>query len=291
MSSPFDGPLDRPIGESRPTVRLSPSWASPPTTPSPQLTIETSLRPEFGHVHPAASLSVCFMRTPRVPGQHRGWPMHGALGRLPFARVSELGRAVPYNWHEAGGVVVPMYRSEAAWLRFRSPTGYPFAVKVIAGATNAISGERWRAGLAMDPPNHLVVPAQGWLDGVRLGDRRVRQFAPDDAEARDGEPCGARLQLVVTPMKGDEWARRTARPTWPCAFVDDDLWGPDVWDESASQTCIVRMVPASCWSRISDQPVPHAPLGWHVFERSGLPWSDGFEEDGEVLHSGVELIP
>lgn len=287
MSRPIDG---QPGTRQPDSPILRPGSTPPPWSP-PEISFEASLRPEFGHVHPAASLSVSLMRTPRVPGEFRGWPLHSALGRLPIARVAQFGQAVPHHWHEAGGVVVPMYRSDAAWLRFRSPTGYPFAVKVLAGTTNAVNGETWQPGLSADPPNHVVVPAQGWLDGVRVGEGRVRQFAADDVEYRDGEPCGAPLQLVVTPLKGEEWTHRIGGPTWPRIYSDDDRWGLDAWDEAAAQTCVIRMVPASRWAEVLGQPVPHAPLGAPVFERSGLPWSEGFEGDADVPNSGVQLVP
>jgi hypothetical protein len=287
MSRPFDGPLELRCSDGP----IPGPWTTPRSSSPPDVSLDTSLRPEFGQVHPAASLSVSLMRTPRVPGEFRGWPVHAALGRFPIARVAHLGQAVPHHWHESGGVVVPMYRSEAAWLRFRSPSGYPFAVKVLAGGSNAITGETWQAGLTLDPPNHIVVPAQSWLDGVRIGDGRVRQFAADATEPRDGVSCGTRLQLVVTPLRADEWARRTSGRAWPRVHSDHDLWGPDVWDETATQTCVIRMVPAACWPEVFGRPVPHAPLGWHVFERSGLPWSAGFAADADVPHSGVHLVP
>ena len=45
-------------------------------------------------------------------------------------RVSE-------TWKRHGGVMLPMYQSEAMWLNFHASDGYAFAVKIAAGKINA----------------------------------------------------------------------------------------------------------------------------------------------------------
>jgi hypothetical protein len=58
---------------------------------------------------------------------------------------------VPESWIQYGGVMLPMYQSEALWLSFHTPQGYPFAVKVATGKQSAITGDAWREGLHRSP--------------------------------------------------------------------------------------------------------------------------------------------
>lgn len=276
MRIPFDGPMEAP----RPSARQPQSWTRLAPSPPLALSLDTRLRPRFGHVHPAASLSISLMRTTRVPGEHRGWPLHATLGRFPMARVGELAPEAAAAWSESGGVAVPMHPNEAAWLRFDSPTGYPFAIKVAAGTVDAVSGGAWVPGLTVDPPNHIVVPAQSWLDGIRVGDGRLRQFVAEPPDRLDGSSDraagasalrAARMQIVVTPMRADEWARRTARPRWPRVHDSQaDRWRPGVWDGSATLTCVVRLVPARSWMHVAGESVPHAPIPDEVYRRTGI---------------------
>ena len=75
---------------------------------------------------------------------------------------------------KCSGVMMPMYQSEALWLRFEA--SYPFALKVATGKVNAVSGEAWRTGLHRTPQDYVVLPDQPWLDGYCVGRGAIRQF-------------------------------------------------------------------------------------------------------------------
>ncbi len=104
------------------------------------------------------------------------------LGRFPIRHVDDFARQVPTEWLKRGGVVLPMYQSEAMWLLFDSDSieercaEYPFAVKIAAGKRCAVSGEAWREGLQRDPQDYLVIPKQPWLDGFVVEKGIIRQF-------------------------------------------------------------------------------------------------------------------
>jgi hypothetical protein len=72
------------------------------------------------------------------------------------------------------GVILPIYQSEALWIRFSA--AYPFAVQIGAGKINAITGEPWNSALQKSPQNYLVVPGQPWLDGFSVARGMIRQF-------------------------------------------------------------------------------------------------------------------
>jgi hypothetical protein len=277
-------------------------------------------------VHADARFSVSFMRTLRIPDDGRDYPLPAGLGRFPMARVDDLGgggaASAPRRWREDGGVVLPMYQSEAMWLSFDSDTGYPFAVKVLAGAVCAVSGEDWQPGLVRDPQNYVVVPEQPWLDGFCVAKGRIRQFVAEPLgegrtveERLTGEARVGGLQIVVTPMKAEVWDRMERdRPVFGFHGVDacmspladslemglgaggsmlqeiyEDPYDADVWDERHTQSCFVRIVQAQRWRDVTGHPVPHPPISKERYSAAGIPWFGYFDADLEVLNGGTRL--
>src|SRR6185437_1813029 len=131
-----------------------------------------------------------------------------------------------------GGVIMPMYQAEAAWLCFWAGGGspsYPFAVKVAAGKIDAITGEPLATGLTAEPQNYMVVPGQPWLDGFRIASGQVGQFVAmplgqgyTAEEQLTGRAQWGGLQIVVHPMKAGRYeslkrAYRERPPAGLCA--------------------------------------------------------------------------
>ncbi|KAB2646695.1 MAG: hypothetical protein DVB27_06440 [Verrucomicrobia bacterium] len=75
--------------------------------------------------------------------------------------MDDFSATVPASWLQSGGVVMPMYQTEALWISFSAR--YPCAVKIAAGKINAVSGAAWTAELQSEPQDY-VVPGQPWLD-------------------------------------------------------------------------------------------------------------------------------
>src|SRR5213079_3168726 len=84
------------------------------------------------------NLKIEFQRTLRIPDDGKIYPLPAGFGRFPIRHVDDYKDTVPAPWIERGGVLMPMYQSEALWIRFS--TCYPFAVKVAAGKINAVTG-------------------------------------------------------------------------------------------------------------------------------------------------------
>jgi hypothetical protein len=129
---------------------------------------DDSLIFSFSEVHPKARLSLEFQRTLRIPDDGKDYPLPPGLGRFPMKHVDDFAEKVSSLWLEHGGVMLPMYQSEALWLNFDSgylwdrDTAYPFAIKVATGKINAVTGDDWIDGLERKPQDYMVSTEQPW---------------------------------------------------------------------------------------------------------------------------------
>ena len=88
----------------------------------------------FPEVHPEARLRISFQRTLRIPDDGNEYPLPPGLGSFPLRHVDDFASKVPAGWLRRGGVMMPMYQSEALWVSFDSnwlddrDTEYPFAI-------------------------------------------------------------------------------------------------------------------------------------------------------------------
>ena len=128
----------------------------------------------FPEVHPNAKLKILLFRTLRIPDDGRNYPLPPGLSTFPVRHVDDFSKKVPKNWLKHGGVIIPMYQSEALWLNFRSAyihdrwNEYPFAIKIATGKINAVNGMPWEEGLRRNPQDYVVAPEQPWIDGWRM---------------------------------------------------------------------------------------------------------------------------
>jgi len=182
------------------------------------------LRFSFPEVHPSATLTIEFQRTLRIPDDDKTYPLPPGLGRFPLEHVDDHAARVPSTWLQRGGVMFPMYQSEAMWLNFTASQvndrwdSYPFAVKIATGKQCAVTGQTWCDGLQRQPQNYMVAPRQPWLDGYVVEKGLIRQFVamPLGAgytaeEQLTGKAEHGGLQIAVYPMKRDVFERRFPR--------------------------------------------------------------------------------
>ena len=156
------------------------------------------------------TLQIEFQRTLRIPDDGKIYPLPAGFGPFSLRHVDDYKDTVPAPWIERGGVLMPMYQSEALWIRFN--TRYPFAVKVAAGKINAVTGELWTTGLQTDPQNYMVLPEQPWLDGFAVRKGVIRQFvamplgAGYSAEEQiTGKADTGGIQLQVFPLRAEAY--------------------------------------------------------------------------------------
>jgi hypothetical protein len=174
----------------------------------------------FPEVHPGANLAIEFQRTLRIPDDGREYALPPGLGRFPLRHVDDYAGRVPSRWRERGGVMLPMYQSEALWIDFEpemlSDRGvdYPFAVKIAAGKINAVTGDAWSNPLQKDPQDYLVTSEQPWLDGYCVEKGVIRQFVAmplgsgcSAEEQLSGRADHGGIQVLVRPMKREAFER------------------------------------------------------------------------------------
>ena len=154
-----------------------------------------------------------YQRTLRIPDDDKVHPLPPGLGNFPLRNVDDFAARIPSKWAERGGVMLPMYQSEALWISFGWGQ-YPCAVRVATGKVCCLTGKVSGDGLERDPQNYLVVPGQPWLDGYNVGGDEIRQFvaAPIDHDASvekqiTGEATEGGMQLEVRPMTAAAWEK------------------------------------------------------------------------------------
>ena len=175
----------------------------------------------FQTVHPSAALTIDFQRTLRIPDNDQSYPLPPGTGRFTLRHVDDFASRLRKEWIERGGVMLPMYQSEAMWIHFSSAhdsarqTDYPFAVKIAAGKINAVTGQAWTSLLHREPQDYIVTPPQPWLDGFSLSKGEIRQFVAmplgdgytAEEQISDSSDIGG-IQIVVYPMKRVVYERR-----------------------------------------------------------------------------------
>lgn len=166
-------------------------------------------------------LTIDFQRTLRIPDDGKDYPLPPGLGSFPLRHLDDHASRVPASWLKRGGVLLPMWQSEALWLGFDSgyiadrETDYPFALKVATGKISAITGASWQRGLSRNPQDYLVVPEQPWLDGYCVQKGIIRQFVAmplgegySVEEQLTGEAEFGGMQIEVFPMRAEVFERR-----------------------------------------------------------------------------------
>ena len=275
----------------------------------------------FPEVHDDAVCTIEFQRTLRIPDDDRHYPLPPGLGAFPLRHLDDYEQRVPEKWLPRGGVVMPMFQSEAMWISFSGP--YPFALKIATGKINAVTGESWSNHLNNDPQDYVVVPSQPWLDGYCINKGVIRQFvaAPlglgqSAEEQLTGEAQYGGIQIVAFPLKAKYY--RPAPPVVYSAMVDDgpaeisaelglapggrmtqeiyeDDYGLDKWDLRHSSRCFVTIANSLVWQRLTGELPPTRPFSANDYADAGLPWftyygGDLKSVDGSKTLEGLKSI-
>lgn len=194
-----------------------------------------SIEIHLPEVDPAARLLVTFQRTLRVPDDGKQYGLPPGFGSFPMRRVIDLAAdRLPETWVRQGGVVLPMWQSEACWLNFTSPERYPFLMKVGCGGINAVTGESFTPEPDFAAEDYFEVPPQPWLDGFCVEKGKVRQFVAMPLhrgytveEQITGRAEHGGIQIAVVPLKSEvyqerEAERRRFEAERPSYFADGD---------------------------------------------------------------------
>jgi hypothetical protein len=275
----------------------------------------------FPEVHEDARLVVDIQRTLRIPDDERDYPLPPGLGAFPLRHVDDFASRLPELWQKHGGVMLPMYQSEALWLNLDGY--YPMAVKVATGKINAVTGEDWTDGLHRDPQDYLVTPDQPWLDGYCVDKGTIRQFVAmplgrgyTAEEQISGEAEHGGLQIVAYPMKAEAYQKIRQRKEVSFGLAEpmmarvqcagaidmglapggrmkqeiyDDPHRFDVWDLRASSRCFVHIANSLAWRAITGENPPTTPLTSRDYSKAGLPWFNYYGGDRKALKGAKKL--
>ncbi len=271
----------------------------------------------FPDVHSKAKLSISFKKTLRIPDDGKDYPLPPGLGDFPLEHVDDYAPILPEKWQERGGVMLPMYQSEAMWINFHSShlydhgAKYPFAVKIAAGKINAVTGESWSNGLSRNPQDYMVVPDQPWLDGYCVEKGTIRQFvamplgegySPEEQINKSAETGG--LQIEVYPMKRKAFEKRwPVKPFTQAVFISqgeilycsspdmalglggrmrqeiyEDEFEMSEWDLNTCSRCFVHLTDSKSWQAVTGKNPPSLPLTARDYSDHGLPWFEYYSD-------------
>lgn len=279
----------------------------------------------FPEVHPDAKMNISFQRTLRIPDDEKTYPLPPGLGEFPLRHVDDFSAKVPKEWIEHGGVMFPMYQSEALWINFHSAfihdrdVQYPFAVKIATGKINAVSGTEWGNLLKRNPQNYIVAPEQPWLDGYCVDKGIIRQFVAmplgtgySAEEQLTGKAEHGGLQIQVYPMKKEVFEKRFPardyKPSPQIMFslqiaeqsmglapggkmkqeIYDDPYKLSDWDLTNTSRCFVHIANSLQWKAIANSYPPLKPPTAKDYSLAGLPWFD-YYSDGKAIPGSSKL--
>ncbi len=282
--------------------------------------------PEMEH---KPCVSITFQRTLRIPDDGHDYPLPPGLGSFPLRHIDDYAAKAPKQWLKRGGVLLPMWQSEALWLEFTNRfiadrlTRYPFAIKVGTGKISAITGEQWKPGLVCQPQDYLVVPEQPWLDGYCVEKGMIRQFVAmplgqgySVEEQLTGDAEFGGIQLEVFPMRSDVFNRRFPEHTLrevqfggrcDCCMLEspaamgiapggrmrqeiyEDPFSFDDWDLGHSSRCFVHLVNSEAWREITGSLPPSKPPTAEQYTMAGFPWFEYYDSEHEALAGSGRL--
>ncbi|MBN1196075.1 MAG: hypothetical protein JXA62_01560 [Candidatus Aminicenantes bacterium] len=286
---------------------------------------DDSLVFRFPDHHPNASLTINFQRTLRIPDDGKEYPLPPGLGRFPLRHVDDFTKRLPPAWRMRGGVMLPMYRTEALWMNFDGEyihdrdTEYPYAVKVAAGKICALSGKPWSEKLHRRPQDYLVVPEQPWLDGYCVEKGIIRQFVAmplgegySAEEQLTGKAEFGGLQIMVFPMRRDIFETRFSKQKVrrieyfysSCEAsmgmgmapggrmrqeIFKDPFQKSDWDIKAGLRVFVHLADAMLWRAITGNNPPTVPLTAREYSDMDGPWFDYRNEGAEAIDGAKKL--
>ncbi len=269
---------------------------------------DDSIEFHFPEVHPSARMEVTFHRTVRVPDDGVGYGLPAGLGHFPLRRVADLP-AAPGPFQRTGGLVMPMWQSEACWLSFSARGGYPFAVTVGAGGVNAVTGGTWSPTPDFEAEDYFEVPEQPWLDGFCTGSGVVRQFVAmplgsgytvEEQVTRTAAVGG--IQIAVMPLKGSVYDERYVEPDADCldgslcmaapagaamgmgagGSITQSIATPvepsENWESTSASSVSVHLANSVHWLEMTGEEPPTLPLSAADYTRQGMPWFDWYDD-------------
>ena len=275
--------------------------------------LEIDFSSHFSH----ATGSIEFMSTLRLPDNGDEHYLPAGLGSLDLRHIEDSPKT-PQHMKSRGGIMMPMYQSEAMWINFAGI--YPIALKIGSGKVNAINGKPWSVDLLRADQDYIVIPNQPWLDGFAIDENIVRQFVAvklgagitvEEQITKQAEFGG--LQIVAYPMKREHYdkfhqERMKASRILSMSYgvfnddicFDDDLelglaaggkikqqihkdpYGIDAWDQARAVRCFVHILNSEYWHSITGEPMPRPPITPLEYKKQNIPWFDYYSDEAAL---------
>ena len=262
----------------------------------------------FPEIHYHAVLEVDLMRTFRVPNDGKVHPSPTGFEAFTLASATKV--------NDKTRIELPLYRSDALWLKLTNKMGFPFAIQIDYDGRNAVTGKpyteeliqgvcRTREGM-VDLQNFLVSPAQTSLDGVCGQDGLVHQIISQET-TNETKRASHRLKITVYPLK-EALYQELLFKSRPQEIEGGSRWGTeyhdysakpenvkigsglisqtiactdrhvDDWDMALAQTVIVDTMAMNAWLKKGDRVPPYQAYNRAMYERLGYPWFEWYEE-------------
>jgi hypothetical protein len=286
---------------------------------------ENELVFRFPEVHDHAICRIGFQRTLRIPDDNRDYSLPPGLGRFHLEHIEDHARKLSDNMTTRGGVMLPMYQSEAMWINFSTGRhDYPFAIKIAAGKINAVTGEILSEKPSAMPQDYVVAPDQPWLDGFCVQQGLIRQFVAmplrEDYTAEEqimGTAEFGGLQIMAYPMKRSfyeeilrKWAKYLEEPMMlfsRCTELDEcssmgfapgglmrqeiyaDEHGIDAWETEHTSRCFIHVLNSTQWTAATGKPTPGKPPSAKDYTSAGLPWFEYYDETRSAVSGSQQL--
>ena len=265
----------------------------------------------------------------RIPDDGKAYHLPPGLGQFPMSHVDDYSENVPESWIKHGGVMLPMYQSEALWAYFNSnyvsghDTEYPFAIQVATGKINAVNGKEWNEKLIKKNQNYMVAPEQPWLDGYCVEEGLIRQFVAmplgsgySAEEQVSGKAEYGGMQIIAYPMKREVFERRFPKrdhrrymevdacfSAAPCAPMEmglapGGLMKQEIYKDpykksdcnlGAHSRCFVHIANSLIWRSVTGQEPPTVPFTASEYTSAGLPWFEHYDYTVTVVAGSKKL--
>ncbi|MFP6867987.1 MAG: hypothetical protein VCE91_01320 [Nitrospinota bacterium] len=233
--------------------------------------------------------------------------------------MDDYSENLPALWEKHGGVFLPMYQSEAMWIRFESD--YPCAVKIAVGKIDAVTGDPWTDLLVNEPQNYLVVPDQPWLDGFYISKGKIRQFVAmplgegyTAEEQVTGEVEHGGIQIMVYPMKKSRFEELRQQVVVDSSAmlqemdllaespdmglapgglmrqeIYEDEYGFEAWETGVHSRCFVHIANSAAYQSITGSPPPTEPPAAAQYTEAGLPWFEYYAAELKAVEGSEKL--
>jgi hypothetical protein len=181
---------------------------------------------------------------------------------------------------------------------------------------NALTGQPWEERLQSQPQNYLVCPDQPWLDGIHVGEGRVRQFVAAplgsgytiEGQLTGVEELGGMQLAVYDPVPGrfpDQPPKRSrvlslASPIQESAMgisagglmsqkIYPDRYGIDAWDQDTRAVIYIHLINSIRLRELTGIDPPGTPIDAETYSKYGLPWFDLYDEDRQDIDVSEKL--